>query len=479
MAQCLLLSFALISIKMVAAAGPVVRTDDGPIQGMDSSDAKVSVFHGVPFASPPVGALRWTDPAPAKPWTETRQATKPGAYCPQMHFTKKVLYGAEDCLYLSVYAPKQCTRSSPCATMQFIYGGGWITGDDVYGGVYDATQFAADHGVVVVAANYRLDTFGWMALQEQQDESTDSSFGNFGLKDQRAAMKWTQRNIRQFGGDPTQLTIFGESAGAWSVCQHLVSPGSNRLFSRAIMESGDCAGPWMVHDGPNAKRFSDAYASASGCPAGKDRMGCLRRLSPDQALLPWTSWLCFHNKSADPFCNKSMALTQAASDWPDSLYSAPNPPSSSQLWPTPLPPLAPVIAFTAVVDGSQSGLPDDPLRLIQAGRVNVSPSGDKISVMMGTNKDEFALFLAAIRLVIPEVKLPARAHDLQLVAGHMVKFHEHWNATTTNQIVAQYTNSSVYKTWANMIIAAGTDLCFRCGTRAAARALSALSLIHI
>merc|ERR1711907_315593 len=121
-------------------------------------------------------------------------------------------------------------------------------------------------------------------------------------------MRWTQRNIRQFGGDPDKVTIFGESAGAWSVCQHLVAPASNRLFSHAIMESGDCDGPWMILDGLNAKRFGDVFATATGCPlkgSSADRVSCLRSLSLKEIMLPYVSWFCFLNKTSNPYCNHS------------------------------------------------------------------------------------------------------------------------------------------------------------------------------
>ena len=107
--------------------------------------------------------------------------------------------------------------------------------------------------MVVVAANYRLDVLGWLAMEELRKEDDEDAYGNYGLQDQRFAMQWTQRNIAAFGGDPNMVTIFGESAGGYSVCQHIVSPASDRLFSQAIVESGDCDGPWMVLDGHDAK----------------------------------------------------------------------------------------------------------------------------------------------------------------------------------------------------------------------------------
>jgi carboxylesterase type B len=225
-----------------SSAGPVINTDDGPIQG-DRTD-KITIYKGVPFAAPPTEALRFAAPRRPTPWTVTKSTVKEGGRCAQVQLTKGVSLGQEDCLYLDVYVPTQCTAAKPCPVMQWIYGGAWITGDSNEFGLYDATRLATANGVIVVAGNYRLDVLGWLALDELQAES-GGPYGNLGLQDQRAAMQWTQRNIAKFGGDPDQVTIFGESAGGFSVCQHMTSPDSNGLFSHAIIESGGCDGPWV------------------------------------------------------------------------------------------------------------------------------------------------------------------------------------------------------------------------------------------
>merc|ERR1719506_3252518 len=162
----------------------------------------------------------------------------------------------------------------------------------------------------------------------------------------------------------------------------------------------------MILDGLNAKRFGDAFATATGCsPTASegDRIKCLRGLDVKDVLLPYISWFCLLNKTSNPYCNHSTTHNNPDA-WPNLLYTpAPlhNNFSTGRYWPTPLPPMAPIAAFTAVVDGSQSGLPEVPLRLIKAGKINTSPKGEKVTVIMGTNKDEFALFLIAIDLVIP------------------------------------------------------------------------------
>ena len=177
-------------------------------------------------------------------------------------------------------------------------------------------------------------------------------------------MKWTQENIRAFGGDPNKVTIFGESAGGFSVCQHIVSPASNGLFSHAIMESGDCDGPWMIFPGDTAKQFGDRFATYIGCPAGPDRLSCLRNLKLENVMMPYTKeWLCRFQKqnsqTLNPFCNETSTNTIT---------------STSSRWPEPRPPMAPVVGFAAVVDGTDEGLPKVPYELIKEGKINKSPS---------------------------------------------------------------------------------------------------------
>lgn len=219
--------------------GPVVRTSKGLVQGRTNGKKGTVVrYHGIPFAKPPVGELRWKMPQPMDSWSGVKQATLLSSHqCAQLDLIKGVRLGEEDCLYLSVYVPEGCTPESPCPVMQWIYGGAWILGSNWEFDRYDGTAFAEKYGVVVVAGNYRLDSLGWLALEELRKESDTGSFGNYGLHDQRAAMQWTQDEILQFGGDPSKVTIFGESAGGFSVCQHIVSPASNGLFSRAIVRT--------------------------------------------------------------------------------------------------------------------------------------------------------------------------------------------------------------------------------------------------
>ena len=269
---------SLLASSAEQRKGPVVATDDGPVQGNPAKD-RITEFHGIPFAAPPVGDLRWKEPQRPQPWTAPLETTKTGASCPQFDLVRGLMIGKEDCLFMSVYVPDSCTAAKPCPVMQWIYGGAWILGSNHEFGVYDGAYLARKHGVIIVAANYRLDALGWIALQELEDEGSDKAYSNYGLQDQRASMQWTQRNILNFGGDPDKVTIFGESAGGFSVCQHTVSPPSNGLFSHAIVESGDCDGPWRATRAePTACCLLTPPCAAQDRPRRNQRQAIRRRV---------------------------------------------------------------------------------------------------------------------------------------------------------------------------------------------------------
>jgi hypothetical protein len=431
----LLLLLLLPVVGAPAGGGPeaptTVLTAAGAVRGRVYGGCRV--WRGIPFGAPPTGELRWRAPRAHAGWSGVRDATEPAQQCPQLDILRGEHFGSEDCLYLSVYSPPQCTRERPCATLFWIYGGAWTIGGNGEFGLYTGEHLAEQHGVVVVAANYRLDVLGWLALEDLAEES---GYGNYGLRDQRLAMQWTRDNVAGFGGDPERVTIFGESAGGFSVCQHLTAPASNGLFSRAIIESGGCSGPWLIQDGVNAKRFGDSYATAVGCapdavPGARAR--CMRRKTPAQVMEPYTSWLCppGHRRHPlrpnDPWCNISAAAAAAApaaaapsagaaGGRKGALNSSqPQPQLQPQLqleWPSTRPPLAPVAGWTAVVDGTAEGLLDTPLNLIKQGRINSGPKGQPLQVIIGTNQDEMALFIAAMDLLVPGVALPPQPEAL-------------------------------------------------------------------
>eukprot|EP00036_Acanthoecidae_sp_10tr_P011896 CAMPEP_0182927034 /NCGR_PEP_ID=MMETSP0105_2-20130417/12989_1 /TAXON_ID=81532 ORGANISM="Acanthoeca-like sp., Strain 10tr" /NCGR_SAMPLE_ID=MMETSP0105_2 /ASSEMBLY_ACC=CAM_ASM_000205 /LENGTH=689 /DNA_ID=CAMNT_0025064959 /DNA_START=20 /DNA_END=2090 /DNA_ORIENTATION=- len=468
------------------AHDPIIPTEHGDVQCTLDAGGKVQVCHGIPFAEAPLKELRWKPPQPPAKWTRTKKTTKKGPGCPQLDLVRLEYIGNEDCMFLSVYTPVHCTPESPCPVMHWIYGGAWILGSNEEFGLYDGTALAARHGVVIVAANYRLDALGWMALDELAAESPEGASGNYGLLDQEFALRWTQRNARAFGGDPRAVTIFGESAGGYSVCQHLTRPGSNGLFSRAIMESGSCDGPWLIFDEYNSKRWSSYYATKVGCPETSDpsaRMACLRK-KPVYALLePYTEWFCPIPRPNDPWCNRTLSKRQARTadgvrggEWGGqrnggATANVPNP----RAWPSPRPPMAPVVGWAATVDGTQIGLPESPYQAILRGAVNTGPSGEKISVIFGTNHDEMALFIIGAFLVFPGVHIPIEARDIQVAASHVTAYHQPtWNSTLMPSVVQAYTNGvytnahSAYK-----LVGMGTDFLFVCNTRQSAAALAA------
>jgi para-nitrobenzyl esterase len=218
------------------AAGPIVDAPAGKIEGQ--LNGKLRVFKGIPFALPPVGPARWKPPAPIPRWAEVRKAAEFGPACYQPKSTVQTVYTrdplpmSEDCLSLNIWASAGA-RNAP--VFFWIYGGALTSGASREA-LYDGAQLAA-RGVVVVSINYRLGVFGWLAHPELSAESPKGVSGNYGLLDQIEALRWVRQNIRAFGGDPANVTIAGESAGALSVIYLMAAPPARGLFSKAIAES--------------------------------------------------------------------------------------------------------------------------------------------------------------------------------------------------------------------------------------------------
>jgi para-nitrobenzyl esterase len=207
-----------------------IVTQQGPIVGIAASGEHE--YLGIPYAAPPVGNLRWTPPQPPAPFQGTFQATKPGNECPQPNGAGGTA-GSEDCLTLNVYVPDVEPPEHGFPVMVWIHGGGLSSGA---GFLYDPTPIVQKGNVIVVTINYRLGVLGFFAHPALDAEGHLN--GNYGLMDQQFALKWVRRNIAAFGGDPQRITIFGESAGGFSVLSHLASPTAAGLFQRAISESG-------------------------------------------------------------------------------------------------------------------------------------------------------------------------------------------------------------------------------------------------
>jgi len=236
-----LLGTALLATTALRAAdsAPKVKVEAGKLEG--KSDGTVNAFLGIPYAAPPVGNLRWKPPAHAAKWKGARKATEFGSRCMQGAVFSDMIFRDpginEDCLYLNVWVPAKGLRSkNKLPVMVWIYGGGFVAGATSEPR-QDGTNLAKE-GVVVVSMNYRLGIFGFFAHPELATESGRNSSGNYGLLDQVAALEWVKRNVAAFAGDPGNVTIFGESAGSFSVSDLMASPVAKGLFQRAIGESG-------------------------------------------------------------------------------------------------------------------------------------------------------------------------------------------------------------------------------------------------
>jgi len=222
--------------RAVEDDGPVIRAPAGALQGVREGEA--NVFRAVPYAAPPTGERRWKPPAPLEPWSGVREAVTPGVACMQPPmaagpYNRGEQAMSEDCLTLDITAPAGAVKAP---VMVWIHGGTLIWGT-AHSPMYDGRRFA-ERGVVLVSINYRLGVLGYLAHPALSAESPDHVSGNYGLLDQIAALKWVRENISAFGGDPDNVTIFGESAGALSVEYLLASPPARGLFDKAIVQSG-------------------------------------------------------------------------------------------------------------------------------------------------------------------------------------------------------------------------------------------------
>ncbi len=326
-----------IALAMAAAAGPVVRTDDGPVRG-EALAGGGAVFRGIPYAAPPVGPLRWRAPQRPRRWTAPRTTIAPHAACPQVASGEwnraAAAGGAEDCLFVDVRTP----GTAPTAKLPVLV---WIHGGSNRAGAGGGTVESriTDHGLVLVSIQYRLGTLGFMSHPALSREQGGRS-GNYGLMDQQAALDWVRRNIARFGGDPARVTIAGESAGAMDVGLHLLSPGSRGLFHQAIAESGTAGFGTAPRSLTDNEALGTAIARAAGLAEGATTTQ-LRDLPVD-------------------------AILRA-----DNGIDAPGLDDDSFVW------------LQAIVDGRV--LPDTPARLLANGRINPVP------LVIGVNARELPL----------------------------------------------------------------------------------------
>jgi para-nitrobenzyl esterase len=324
---------ATIGLSSVAAAATPapVRIQTGWIRGTEEHG--LTVYRGVPFAAPPIGPLRWRPPQPPSAWSGVRDADRFAPACMQPPpWWNRAAPVSEDCLYLNIWAPAKSSRAA-LPVMVWIYGGGFSTGATSLP-VFDGEKLAR-HGVIIVSIAYRGGPMGFLALPALSAESRYQVSGNYGLLDQIAALRWVQRNIARFGGDPHRVTIFGESAGAISVSILAASPLAGGLFQAAISESGGSFGPTRTPPAPGENLQTLRNAEQQGLALEK-RLG-VSSLQQMRAL--------------------PAATIQSAS--------------------------GPVM-FWPVLDGHV--IVGDQYTLYQQGRYNDTP------ILIGTNSDEGALF---------------------------------------------------------------------------------------
>ncbi|KAF9220267.1 alpha/beta-hydrolase [Gyrodon lividus] len=293
---------------------PTVTLDSVSVTGVSSGS--VNMFLGIPFAQPPTGNLRFQRPQALPPYSSNFSATEYGSACPQQVIALPIVSGlpaetygyltsmtsnivddtssAEDCLTLSVVAPADVTPDSKLPVVVWFYGGGFEVGSN---NQYNGSVIVEKAIALGVPAIYRILAFGFLASQEVKD----AGVGNLGLQDQRLALYWVQKYINAFGGDPTKVTIWGESAGAVSVALQMVTNGGNTdgLFRAAFMESGS---PISVGDITHGQKYYDALVYETGCSTACDTLQCLREV-------PYETLLNAMNQSPGIFSHQSLVLT--------------------------------------------------------------------------------------------------------------------------------------------------------------------------
>ena len=274
-----------VSQAIAAGASNQVTIPDGTLQGSTVAGTNVRAFLGIPFAAPPVGKLRWQPPQPVHPWQGVRKAVAFGPRCMQRRVYSDMVFRdkgpSEDCLYLNVWTPAH-SAAQRLPVMFWIYGGGFQAG--ATSEPRQEGMNLAKKGVVVVSCNYRLAIFGFFAHPALAKESPYHAAGNYGLMDQIAALRWVEQNISAFGGDPNNVTIFGESAGSWSVSQLMASPLAKGLFQKAIGESGASFGAGPQLHSARSLAQSEKAGEKFARSIGADSLAALRAIPANKLL---------------------------------------------------------------------------------------------------------------------------------------------------------------------------------------------------
>uniref|UniRef100_F7GEP4 Carboxylic ester hydrolase n=1 Tax=Monodelphis domestica TaxID=13616 RepID=F7GEP4_MONDO len=280
----------LISAQGHEADELIRNTEYGKVEGTQITIKElaksVNIFLGIPFAKPPIGALRFSPPQPLDSWSVVRNATSYPPMCLQdvtilrklikvLKLNIPVTTSSEDCLYLNIYVPDNTKEGTGLPVMVWIHGGGLVFGS---ASMYDGSILSASQNVIVVTIQYRLGVLGFFSTNDEHAP------GNWGYLDQVAALQWVQKNIAHFGGDPGRVTIFGESAGGTSVSSHVLSPMSKGLFHRAIMESGVAILPGLIASSSDTVTNLVANLSACERSSSASMVQCLRSKSEEEML---------------------------------------------------------------------------------------------------------------------------------------------------------------------------------------------------
>ena len=412
----LLFAVSLIVSSLAAGCEDVdlesVQIDSGPVQGaVEQVDGQeVWSFKGIPYAAPPVGELRWRPPQPVETWVAPRDCTEFGPSCPQPAmlgtFSFTVGRTDEDCLYLNVWSPATASEER-LPVMVWLHGGGLETGSGSMS-LYDGARLSTED-VVVVTVNYRLGPLGFLSHPALSQEAASGVSGNYGLLDQIAALRWVQDNISNFGGDPGNVTVFGQSAGGISILDLMVSPPADGLFHRAIAQSGVIMdqgfGRKMVAEVDEAEAQGVTFASRLGIDSAGDVAGRLRGADVEEI----------------------MAAAEDLSGGADDIDQ--------------------ILFWKPVVDGYV--LPAMPTSLWLSGDVH------KVSLLVGSNADEADIFLPG--LVVTKQRYEDLVADM---------FGEH-----AEDVLSLYPGSGVYDS-TEALGRILTEIGFASSARFAAREMS-------
>ena len=261
-------SAAVESISLADTYALTLKLDEGSVHGKLVGNTRE--FLGIPYAEAPIGDLRFAPPVPAATWEGVRETTAFGPSCPQNPGGLSAPGPqSEDCLSLNVFAPQGLKQKLP--VMVFIHGGAFVAGGSVQ---YDGRKLSEEGKVIVVTLNYRLGALGLLSHPSLDAEQGEAS-GNNMFRDQQLALEWVAKNIKNFGGDESAVTVFGESAGAWSACINMVSPEGKHLAARYIMQSGTCVAGMPIHTPAQASALGQELAGAL-CSGASDELACLR-----------------------------------------------------------------------------------------------------------------------------------------------------------------------------------------------------------